>query len=197
MLECNKRLLNSSVFFIFPLHSLEDAAWCVCRTDVSNQALQKTLDYACGDGADCSPILQSGACYNPNTVLAHCSYAANSYYQRKAQAQGACDFSGSAMVTQNDPSNSGCSYPATLSAAGTSGTGIGTAAPNSSSSSSSTPTAGGSLTPTGTGAGTGIVGGLGPSGNTASIDGSGGGLKRSPPAISPILTILFTVWLRL
>lgn len=81
-----------------------DAAWCVCSSDASSTALQKTLDYACGAGADCSPILQVGTCYNPNTVLAHCSYAANSYYQRNGQAQTACDFSGTAVLTSSDPS---------------------------------------------------------------------------------------------
>lgn len=83
-----------------------DAAWCVCKPEMADAALQKTLDYACGAGADCTPILQNGACYNPNTVRAHCSYAANSYYQRKGQAQGACDFSGTATLTTTDPSKS-------------------------------------------------------------------------------------------
>ncbi|THU64810.1 hypothetical protein C4D60_Mb01t30370 [Musa balbisiana] len=64
-------------------------------------------------GADCTPIVQNGACYNPNTVLAHCSYAANSYYQRKGQAQGACDFAGTAALTSTDPGGNGCTYPAT------------------------------------------------------------------------------------
>nr|CAD1822596.1 unnamed protein product [Ananas comosus var. bracteatus] len=65
-----------------------DAAWCVCNSDQSTPALQKTIDYACGAGADCTPILQNGACYEPNTVAAHCSYAANSYYQRKGRLWG-------------------------------------------------------------------------------------------------------------
>ncbi|XP_028555256.1 PLASMODESMATA CALLOSE-BINDING PROTEIN 3 isoform X1 [Dendrobium catenatum] len=89
------------------------AAWCTCRPDASDPALQKTIDYACGAGADCNPILQNGLCYNPNTVLAHCSYAANSYYQRNNQVQGACDFTGTATVTPTDPSSNGCIYPAT------------------------------------------------------------------------------------
>lgn len=84
----------------------EDGAWCVCRPELGTGALQKALDYACGAGADCNPILQSGACYQPNTVAAHCSYAANSYYQRKGQAQGACDFAGTATLTNTDPSMS-------------------------------------------------------------------------------------------
>ncbi|KAG1368644.1 ATP synthase subunit gamma, mitochondrial [Cocos nucifera] len=88
-----------------------DAAWCVCKSDKSSSTLQKTLDYACGAGADCNPILRNGACYNPDTVLAHCSYAVNSYYQRKGQAQQACDFSGTATLTSTDPSTSGCTYP--------------------------------------------------------------------------------------
>ena len=83
-----------------------DAAWCVCRSDQSSTSLQKTLDYACGAGADCSPIQQTGACYNPNTVLAHCSYAANSYFQRKGQTQQACDFAGTATLSASDPSKS-------------------------------------------------------------------------------------------
>lgn len=71
---------------------------------MADVALQKTLDYACGAGADCIPIHQNGVCWNPNTVRAHCSYAANGYFQRKGQAQGACDFSGTATLTTTDPS---------------------------------------------------------------------------------------------
>ncbi|RVX02634.1 PLASMODESMATA CALLOSE-BINDING PROTEIN 3 [Vitis vinifera] len=72
------------------------AVYCVCKDGLSDQALQKTLDYACGAGADCSPVLQNGACYNPNTVKDHCSYAVNSYFQKKGQASGSCDFAGTA-----------------------------------------------------------------------------------------------------
>ncbi|CAL9076512.1 unnamed protein product [Musa acuminata var. zebrina] len=151
-----------------------DAAWCVCRSDVSTSALQKSLDYACGAGADCSPVLQNGACYNPNTVLAHCSYAVNSYYQRKGQAQGSCDFAAAATLTSTDPGGNGCTFPATPSAAGTSSTPTST---------SSTPTSTSTTTPTTftpntgtTGSTGGVLGGLGPSGTTSSLDGSHGGM---------------------
>jgi X8 domain len=76
----------------------------VCRSDQSTPALQKTIDYACGAGADCTPIIQNGVCYNPDTVVAHCSYAANSYFQRNGQAQTACNFSGTATISTTDPS---------------------------------------------------------------------------------------------
>ncbi|MQL88484.1 hypothetical protein Taro_021040 [Colocasia esculenta] len=89
-----------------------DAAWCVCRTDATTAAQLGALNYACGTSADCSPILANGSCYQPNTVLDHCSYAVNSYYQRQSQAALACDFSGAAVLTNTDPSTSGCSYPA-------------------------------------------------------------------------------------
>jgi hypothetical protein len=85
---------------------LEDGAWCVCRTDLADSALQKTLDYACGGGADCKPILQNGACFAPDTVKAHCSYAVNSFYQRNNQNPQACVFSGTATLSNNDPSES-------------------------------------------------------------------------------------------
>uniref|UniRef100_A0ACD5X4G7 Uncharacterized protein n=1 Tax=Avena sativa TaxID=4498 RepID=A0ACD5X4G7_AVESA len=103
-----------------------EAGWCICRQDLPDPTLQKTLDYACGGGADCRPILQNGACFAPNNVKAHCSYAVNSYYQRNGQNPQACVFAGTATVSANDPSNNGCIYPATQSAAGSSGAGGGT-----------------------------------------------------------------------
>ena len=82
---------------------MEGANWCVCK-DGSDQILQKTLDYACGAGADCNPIHQNGACFNPNTVRAHCNYAVNSFFQRKGQSAATCDFAGTATVVTSDPS---------------------------------------------------------------------------------------------
>ncbi|CAL9062989.1 unnamed protein product [Musa banksii] len=86
-----------------------DAAWCVWQPHVSTTALQKTMDYACGAGADCNPILHDGACYNANTVLSDCSYGANSFHQRNGQAQTARDFSATAMLTSTDPRSKACS----------------------------------------------------------------------------------------
>ncbi|XWS64189.1 hypothetical protein CRYUN_Cryun06bG0165000 [Craigia yunnanensis] len=81
------------------------ATYCLCKDGVGDQALQKSLDYACGAGADCTAILQNGACYNPNTVKDHCNYAVNSYFQNKGQATGSCDFSGTATVSPNPPTS--------------------------------------------------------------------------------------------
>ncbi|XP_041003626.1 PLASMODESMATA CALLOSE-BINDING PROTEIN 3-like [Juglans microcarpa x Juglans regia] len=98
--------------------AVEGAYWCVARSDASTQALQTALDYACGTGADCSPILSNGLCYLPNTIQAHASYAFNSYFQRKAMEPGSCDFSGTATIAQTDPSYGSCVYPSSASAAG-------------------------------------------------------------------------------
>ncbi|KAB1213671.1 Glucan endo-1,3-beta-glucosidase-like protein 2 [Morella rubra] len=98
--------------------AVEGASWCVTRSDASAQALQTALDYACGAGADCTPIQSNGLCYLPNTIQAHASYAFNSYYQRKAMAPGSCDFSGTATIAQTDPSYGSCVYPSSVSTAG-------------------------------------------------------------------------------
>nr|GMD89642.1 PLASMODESMATA CALLOSE-BINDING PROTEIN 3-like [Ipomoea batatas] len=95
-----------------------ESSWCVARSDASDQALQAALDYACGFGADCAPILSDGLCYLPNTLLAHASYAYNSYYQRKGRAPGSCDFAGTANIARTDPSYGSCIYPSKPSAAG-------------------------------------------------------------------------------
>ncbi|KAL7163755.1 hypothetical protein ACSBR2_039803 [Camellia fascicularis] len=86
--------------------------YCVCKDGLSDSVYQKNIDYACGAGADCSSIIQNGVCYNPNTVKDHCNYAVNSYFQKKSQVTGSCDFSGTATTTQTLTSTtSGCVYP--------------------------------------------------------------------------------------
>ncbi|KAJ0095824.1 hypothetical protein Patl1_16672 [Pistacia atlantica] len=91
------------LFFAMTGHS--SALYCLCKDGVGDSALQKAIDYACGAGADCTPIIQNGVCYNPNTVKDHCNYAVNSYFQKKGQTTGSCDFAGAAATSANPPSN--------------------------------------------------------------------------------------------
>ncbi|KAF5745750.1 Glucan endo-1 3-beta-glucosidase-like protein [Tripterygium wilfordii] len=181
------------------------ASYCLCKDGVGDQALQKAIDYACGNGADCTPIVQNAPCYQPNTVKDHCNYAVNSYYQKKSQATGSCDFSGAATVSANPPTTaaSGCSYP---SSPGNTGTGTstptttpttgGSTAPPTGTSPSTTPTTGtttpttGTTTPT-TGTTTPTTGttptpsvfgtgstGLGPTGSGTGFTDPNGGVAR-------------------
>ncbi|KAK4339779.1 hypothetical protein RND71_041241 [Anisodus tanguticus] len=86
-------------------------SWCVAKNGAGQTALQSALDYACGMGADCSAIQQSGSCYNPNSLHSHASYAFNSYFQ-KNPGQTSCDFGGAAMITSSNPSSGSCVFPA-------------------------------------------------------------------------------------
>ncbi|KAE8676941.1 PLASMODESMATA CALLOSE-BINDING PROTEIN 3 [Hibiscus syriacus] len=99
---------------ILSITGASSATWCICKDGVGDAVLQKTLDYACGAGADCNPIHSNGPCFNPNTVRAHCNYAVNSYFQRKGQALGSCDFAGTAIVSPSDPSFAGCAFPSSV-----------------------------------------------------------------------------------
>ncbi|KAH7372941.1 hypothetical protein KP509_17G030400 [Ceratopteris richardii] len=89
-----------------------DRYWCIARPWANQDMLQAALDWACGmGGADCTPIQLSQPCYVPNILVAHASYAFNSYFQIHQQATGSCDFAGTAMITNEDPSYPGCNYP--------------------------------------------------------------------------------------
>ncbi|KAI3980402.1 hypothetical protein MKX01_003941 [Papaver californicum] len=98
--------------------------WCVARSNASEQQLQAALDYACWAGADCTPIQPNGLCYLPNNLIAHASYAFNSFFQKRSSAPGACEFAGSATISMTDPSYGSCVYPSFSSTAGGAG-GIG------------------------------------------------------------------------
>lgn len=81
--------------------------WCVAKPTVPDSIIQEAMDYACGTGADCKPIQTNGSCFQPNTLVAHASYAFNSYWQKTKNRGGTCDFGGIAMLVTTDPSKSG------------------------------------------------------------------------------------------
>ncbi|RCV44317.1 hypothetical protein SETIT_9G363400v2 [Setaria italica] len=148
--------------------TLAASEFCVCRSDQPTTVLQKAIDFSCGPqgNADCSAILLGGGCYNPNTVAAHCSWAANSYYQNNKAKGATCDFDGAATISTTDPSFSGCTFPSSASASGTT---------------AGTTTVGGATTGTlSPGVGTGFNGtstGMGSSlGPTGTMDGAAAGL---------------------
>ncbi|THU62067.1 hypothetical protein C4D60_Mb01t01250 [Musa balbisiana] len=88
-------------------------SWCVASQTASQTALQVALDYACGyGGADCSAIQQGGSCFDPDTLRDHASYAFNDYYQ-KNPIPTSCDFGGTAVIVNVDPSTSTCHYSST------------------------------------------------------------------------------------
>ncbi|EEF50866.1 glucan endo-1,3-beta-glucosidase 7 [Ricinus communis] len=87
------------------------AGWCMPKSGVPDAQLQASLDYACGQGIDCSPIQPGGACFEPNTLASHAAYAMNLYYQTSSKNPWNCDFSQTATLTSKNPSYNGCVYP--------------------------------------------------------------------------------------
>ncbi|KAI4343952.1 hypothetical protein L6164_011239 [Bauhinia variegata] len=180
------------------------ANWCVCK-DGGDAILQKTLDYACGAGADCNPLRQNAACFQPNTVRAHCNYAVNSYFQKKGQAENSCNFAGTATIVTSDPSTSGCVYPSSASTTGTSTTPVSTTpttvtpitgTPSTTTGTTTTPSSTStSTTPYGSTPGVlgGIGNGMGPSGSGINTDDSHAGLRLADSAmLSALSMILFS-----
>ncbi|KAL1560854.1 major pollen allergen Ole e 10-like [Salvia divinorum] len=91
----------------------DHGAWCVAKPSVPVPTIQQALDYACGSGADCGPTQPGGACSQPDTVVAHASFAFNSYWQKAKSIGGTCDFGGSAMIVNVDPSYAQCHFLST------------------------------------------------------------------------------------
>uniref|UniRef100_A0A2N9IVI6 glucan endo-1,3-beta-D-glucosidase n=1 Tax=Fagus sylvatica TaxID=28930 RepID=A0A2N9IVI6_FAGSY len=78
--------------------------WCLPKEGADLVALQRNIDYVCGLGLDCGPIQEGGMCFDPNTVLAHASYAMNVYYQAMGRYESDCDFEHTGAITGLDPS---------------------------------------------------------------------------------------------
>ncbi|XP_073018715.1 glucan endo-1,3-beta-glucosidase 12-like [Primulina eburnea] len=94
-----------------PVAGVHHGLWCVAKPNVPAGTLQDALDYACGEGgADCEAIKPQGACFFPGTLVAHASYAFNSYWQKTKRHGGTCSFGGTAMLINTDPSYGHCRF---------------------------------------------------------------------------------------
>ncbi|KAL1220042.1 PLASMODESMATA CALLOSE-BINDING PROTEIN 3 [Cardamine amara subsp. amara] len=105
------------LLLLLALITSSSAIYCLCNDGIGDKELQTSIDYACGTLADCTPIKDKGSCFQPNTIKSHCDWAVNSYFQNAVQSPGSCNFTGTATISQNPPSNlvSGCIYPSSPS----------------------------------------------------------------------------------
>uniref|UniRef100_A0AAU0QIG1 Glucan endo-1,3-beta-glucosidase n=1 Tax=Allium sativum TaxID=4682 RepID=A0AAU0QIG1_ALLSA len=86
--------------------------WCVASDTATDSALQEALDWACSTegGANCSLIQPAGICFQPDTLKDHASFAFNDYWQKFKTQGGSCDFKGSAVLINNNPSHDSCNF---------------------------------------------------------------------------------------
>ncbi|XP_077228441.1 O-Glycosyl hydrolases family 17 protein isoform X1 [Tasmannia lanceolata] len=88
-----------------------NGTWCIASPTASELDLQNALDWACGPGnVDCSAIQPSQACYQPDTLQSHASYAFNSYFKQNGASDIACSFGGAGVKTTKNPSYDTCLY---------------------------------------------------------------------------------------
>ncbi|PIN11244.1 Glucan endo-1,3-beta-D-glucosidase [Handroanthus impetiginosus] len=86
--------------------------YCAAKEGADAKMLQAALDWACGPGkVDCAALLQGQACYEPDTVFAHATYAFDTYYHQMGRTPGSCDFNGVATITTTNPSHGSCIFP--------------------------------------------------------------------------------------
>ncbi|KAF2553787.1 hypothetical protein F2Q68_00037807 [Brassica cretica] len=95
--------------------------WCVSKKDATDEQLQSSIDWACGQGIDCGAIQPGGACFEPNNVASHAAFAMNMYYQKSPKRPTDCDFSQTATITSQNPSYNSCVYPGGGGGAGSTG----------------------------------------------------------------------------
>ncbi|KAA8519192.1 hypothetical protein F0562_013448 [Nyssa sinensis] len=84
--------------------------WCIADEQTPDEDLQKAVDWACGNGANCSKIQVNQPCYLPNTLKDHASFAFNSYFQKLKHKGASCYFAAAAIVTALDPSHGSCKF---------------------------------------------------------------------------------------
>ncbi|KAF9618761.1 hypothetical protein IFM89_002456 [Coptis chinensis] len=88
------------------------SVWCVAKPHADEKVLQAVLDFCCGTGGvNCKELINQAACFDPNKLHAHASYAMNGYYQMHGRNYWNCDFKGTGLVTFSDPSYGTCRYP--------------------------------------------------------------------------------------
>lgn len=85
--------------------------WCVLNTEATDNLdeLPESISYACSL-SDCTTLGYGSSC-NHLTAEGNASYAFNMYYQVNNQQLWDCDFSGLAIVTDDNPSQEGCQFP--------------------------------------------------------------------------------------
>ncbi|OVA08098.1 Glycoside hydrolase [Macleaya cordata] len=85
--------------------------WCVLDDDYGDDFLDlpASIDYAC-TFSDCTALGYGSSC-NGLDVRGNASYAFNMYYQVGNQKSSDCDFSGLAVITDEDPSVGSCVFP--------------------------------------------------------------------------------------
>ncbi|KAG6586415.1 Glucan endo-1,3-beta-glucosidase 8, partial [Cucurbita argyrosperma subsp. sororia] len=87
-----------------------DKKWCVLNPNVKDwEGLADNIDYACSL-SDCTALEYGSSC-NQLTAEGNASYAFNMYFQMNSQKRWNCEFSGLAMVTEQDPSYGNCQFP--------------------------------------------------------------------------------------
>ncbi|GAV76696.1 Glyco_hydro_17 domain-containing protein/X8 domain-containing protein [Cephalotus follicularis] len=111
--------------------------FCAAKDGADPKMLQAALDWACGPGkVDCAPLSQGQPCYEPDNVIAHATYAFDTYYHQTGKDTEACDFNGVAAITTTNPSHGSCVFPGSV---GRNGSLVNITAPSMNSTSSDSP----------------------------------------------------------
>ncbi|KAK3194387.1 hypothetical protein Dsin_025697 [Dipteronia sinensis] len=92
----------------------EFVTWCIAKPSTDNESLKRNIDYSCGQkGVDCRPIQPGGACFLPDNLMSHASYAMNLFYKSAGKNFWNCHFNSTGLIVSlEDPSLAPCYYPA-------------------------------------------------------------------------------------
>ncbi|TKY68681.1 glucan endo-1,3-beta-glucosidase A6 [Spatholobus suberectus] len=87
-------------------------AWCVVAEEANVTVVAAAISYACSQGnGTCDPIQPGKACFKPDSIMGHASYAFSAYWAQFRRVGGTCYFNGLATQTAKDPSYGSCKFP--------------------------------------------------------------------------------------